>query len=111
MKKINLKNILKKTFKKKSKKKSKKSKIKKYKKKVQKKITKKSLFISKKIDDKIKIEKKIDNLRIQKNRIYILNICYNCSVENIKQVFVSAKNIETVGPKTNDWKLIKISYD
>ena len=54
---------------------------------------------------------KLENLRIKKNRIYILNICYNCSVENIKQVFVSAKNIETVGPKTNDWKLIKISYD
>ena len=54
---------------------------------------------------------KLENLRIKKNRIYILNICYNCSVENIRQVFVSAKNIELVGPKTNDWKLIKISYD
>ena len=54
---------------------------------------------------------KLENLRIQKNRIYILNICYNCSVENIKQVFRSAKNIETIDTKTNDWKLIKISYN
>ena len=78
MRKINLKNIFKKTLKKKSNKKikvkktkktkkTKKNKIKKYKKKVQKKITKKGSFISKKIDNKIKIEKKIDNLRISKS--------------------------------------------
>ena len=54
---------------------------------------------------------KLNNLRVKKNRIYILNICYNCSVENIKQVFASAKNVEATGPKTNNWKVLKISYN
>ena len=54
---------------------------------------------------------KLNNLRIKKNRTHILNICYDCSIENIKQVFVDAKNVELTGPKTMDWKVIKISFD
>jgi len=65
MKKINLKNILKKTFKKKSQKKVKK-KVKKIKKKITK-IKYKKVKLKKAIGNKVKIEKKEESLRIQKN--------------------------------------------
>ena len=70
MKKINLKNILKKTFKKKPLKNMKKKKIKKIIKKKKSKILKKKITKKQKtkvIKNKIKIENKIENLKIQKN--------------------------------------------
>ena len=54
---------------------------------------------------------KVNNLRIKKNRKYILNICYSCSIGDIKQMFPSAKNVEIVELKTNIWKVLKISYE
>ena len=54
---------------------------------------------------------KVNNLRIKKNRKYILNICYSCSIDDIKQMFSSAKNVENVELKTNIWKVLKISYE
>tara|TARA_B100001245_G_scaffold132560_1_gene98226 strand:- start:26 stop:469 length:444 start_codon:yes stop_codon:yes gene_type:complete len=54
---------------------------------------------------------KVNNLRIKKNRKYILNICYSCSIDDIKQMFSSAKNVEIVELKTNIWKVLKISYE
>ena len=53
---------------------------------------------------------KVNDLRIKKNRKYILNICYSCSLENIKQMYPSAKNLEVVKLKTDIWKVLKISY-
>ena len=54
---------------------------------------------------------KVNNLRIDKDRNYIINIFYKCSLKKIKQTFPSAKNIEFIELKTNIWKVIKISYD
>ena len=54
---------------------------------------------------------KVNNLRIDKDRNYIINICYKCSLKKIKQTFPAAKNIEFIELKTNIWKVIKISYD
>tara|TARA_B100001123_G_C15129561_1_gene954733 strand:- start:672 stop:1115 length:444 start_codon:yes stop_codon:yes gene_type:complete len=59
----------------------------------------------------IAMANKLNNLRVKKNRNYILNICYDCSSNNIKQMFNSAKKVKIVDLKTNNWKVIKISYD
>ena len=59
----------------------------------------------------VDLASKVNNLRIKKNREYILNVCHSCSESEIKQMFSSATNVEIVRLKTNIWKVLKVSYE
>ncbi len=53
---------------------------------------------------------KINALRIDKNRSYILNICNGCTENSIKEIFKYSKKIETIKLNTNTWKIMKITF-
>ena len=62
------------------------------------------------IDCLLNIAKELNDLRIEKNRSYIINVCNNCKIENIIEIFKDSKKIEFINLDTNTWKVMKISY-
>ena len=58
----------------------------------------------------LNIAKELNDLRIEKNRSYIINVCNNCKIENIIEIFKDSKKIEFINLDTNTWKVMKISY-